>query len=127
MKKIIHTDNAPKAVGPYSQANGLGNLVFTSGQIPLDPATMQVVEGDVKAQARQTLLNLKAVLEEAGAGFDSVLKTTCFLDDIKDFAAFNEVYAEFFGSENTPARSCFEVGKLPMGVLVEVEAIAYVK
>ncbi|MDG9729368.1 RidA family protein [Ignatzschineria sp. RMDPL8A] len=127
MKKIIHTDNAPKAVGPYSQANALGNLVFTSGQIPLDPATMQVVEGDVKAQARQTLLNLKAVLEEAGAGFDSVLKTTCFLDDIKDFAAFNEVYAEFFGSENTPARSCFEVGKLPMGVLVEVEAIAYVK
>jgi|SRR5699024_8670044 len=127
MKKIIHTDNAPKAVGPYSQANALSNLVFTSGQIPLDPATMQVVEGDVKAQARQTLLNLKAVLEEAGAGFDSVLKTTCFLDDIKDFAAFNEVYAEFFGSENTPARSCFEVGKLPMGVLVEVEAIAYVK
>ena len=127
MKKIIHTDNATKAVGPYSQANALGNLVFTSGQIPLDPATMQVVEGDVKAQARQTLLNLKAVLEEAGAGFDSVLKTTCFLDDIKDFAAFNEVYAEFFGSENTPARSCFEVGKLPMGVLVEVEAIAYVK
>lgn len=127
MKKIIHTDNAPKAVGPYSQANALGNLVFTSGQIPLDPATMQVVEGDVKAQARQTLLNLKAVLEEAGAGFDSVLKTTCFLDDIKDFVAFNEVYAEFFGSENTPARSCFEVGKLPMGVLVEVEAIAYVK
>lgn len=127
MKKIIHTDNAPAAVGPYSQANMFERLIFTSGQIPLDPTTGKVVEGGLDAQVRRTLDNLKAVLEEAGADLNSVLKTTCFLDTIEDFAAFNKIYTEYFGTETPPARSCFEVGNLPLGVLVEVEAIAYKK
>lgn len=127
MKKIIHTDHAPAAVGPYSQANGFGNLLFTSGQLPLDPETMKFPEGGIKEQAAQALKNLKAILEEGGADFDSCLKVTCFLDDINDFAEFNEVYTEFFGTENAPARSCFEVGALPMGALVEIEAIAFIK
>lgn len=127
MKKIIHTDNAPAAVGPYSQANTFERLVFTSGQIPLDPTTGEVVEGGLERQVRQTLDNLKAVLEEAGADLNSVVKTTCFLDTIEDFSAFNKIYTEYFGTETPPARSCFEVGNLPLGVLVEVEAIAYKK
>ncbi len=127
MKKIIHTDHAPAAVGPYSQANGFENLLFTSGQLPLDPETMKFPEGRIKEQAAQALKNLKAILEAGGAGLDSCLKVTCFLDDINDFAEFNEVYTEFFGTENAPARSCFEVGALPMGALVEIEAIAYIK
>lgn len=127
MKKIIHTDHAPAAVGPYSQANGFENLLFTSGQLPLDPETMKFPEGGIKEQAAQALKNLKAILEAGGAGLDSCLKVTCFLDDINDFAEFNEVYTEFFGTENAPARSCFEVGALPMGALVEIEAIAYIK
>ena len=124
-KSIIATEKAPAAIGPYVQATKLGDLVFTSGQIPLIPETMQLVTGDIKVQAEQSLRNLKAILEAAGASTDTVIKTTCFLKDMNDFAAFNEVYATFF-TNNAPARSCVEVARLPKDVLVEVEAIAYV-
>ncbi|WP_024871555.1 RidA family protein [Tolumonas lignilytica] len=124
-KSIIATDKAPAAIGPYVQATKLGDLVFTSGQIPLIPETMQLVDGDIKVQAEQVLRNLSAILEAAGASMDTVVKTTCFLKDINDFVAFNEVYAKFFPT-NAPARSCVEVARLPKDVLVEVEAIAYI-
>lgn len=127
MKKIINTELAPKAIGPYSQGAGFESLVFTSGQLPLDQKTMAFVEGGIKEQALQSLLNLKAVLEEAGASLDSVLKTSCFLSDMNDFVAFNEVYTEIFGTEAAPARSCVEVARLPKDALVEIEAIAFVK
>ncbi len=126
MKKIISTEQAPKAIGPYSQASVYQNLVFTSGQLPLDPNTMEFPQGDIKVQARQSLINLKAILEEAGASLDSVLKTSCFLANMEDFVAFNEIYLEFFGSEGAPARSCFEVARLPKDALVEIEAIAFI-
>ena len=121
----IHTDNAPAAIGPYSQAIVTGGLCFTSGQIPLDAKTGEVVGGDVTAQADQVLKNLKAVLEAAGAGLDSVVKTTCFLADMADFAAFNKVYEGYMTEK--PARSCVAVRELPKGVLVEVEAVAALK
>lgn len=124
MKKIIHTDKAPKAIGPYSQANAIDQLIFTSGQLPLDPETMKMPEG-IKAQARQSLENLKNIIEAGGASLKTVVKTTCFLADMSHFAAFNEVYTEFFGTEGAPARSCFQVARLPMDALVEIEAIAY--
>ncbi len=101
-------------------------MVFTSGQLPLDPKTMAFVEGGIKEQARKSLENLKAVLEESGASLDSVLKTTCFLSDMENFVAFNEVYTEVFGTENAPARSCVEAARLPKDALVEVEAIAFI-
>jgi len=123
-KKIISTPDAPAAIGPYSQANQLGNMVFTSGQIPLVPSTMEVVVGGVVEQAEQVMENLMAVLKTANASADSVVKTTCFLSDMNDFVAFNEVYSRYF-PENAPARSCIEVARLPKDVLVEVEAIAY--
>jgi len=123
-KKIISTPDAPAAIGPYSQANQLGNMVFTSGQIPLVPSTMEVVVGGVVEQAEQVMENLMAVLKAANASADSVVKTTCFLSDMNDFVAFNEVYSRYF-PENAPARSCIEVARLPKDVLVEVEAIAY--
>lgn len=126
MKKQINTSNAPAAIGPYSQAISLDKLVFTSGQLPLDPQKMTIVEGGITEQARASLANLKAILEACGASIDSVVKTTCFLADINDFAAFNAVYTEVFGSELAPARSCVEVAKLPKDALVEVEAIAYI-
>lgn len=122
-KKIINTENAPAAIGPYSQANQLGELVFTSGQIPLVPETMEIVEGGISEQTEQVMKNLMAVLEEAGASANTVIKTTCFIKDMNDFVAFNEVYAKYF-SEQAPARSCVEVARLPKDVLVEVEAIA---
>jgi len=122
-KKIIATDQAPSAIGPYSQANQIGNLVFTSGQIPLDATTMQVVEGGITEQAEKVMQNLVAVLEAAGASAATVIKTTCFIKDMNDFVAFNEVYGKYF-PENAPARSCVEVARLPKDVLVEVEAIA---
>lgn len=125
MKKLVNTINAPAAIGPYSQAMALENLIFTSGQLPLNPETMNIVEGGISAQTHQALANLKAILDSCGASLDTVLKTTCFLADMDDFATFNLVYAEFFGNDNTPARSCFAVAKLPKGALVEVEAIAY--
>lgn len=127
MKKIVNTELAPKAIGPYSQGTGFENLVFTSGQLPLETKTMAFVEGGIKEQALQSLLNLKAVLEEAGASLDSVLKTSCFLSDMNDFVAFNEVYTEIFGTEAAPARSCVEVARLPKDALVEIEAIAFIK
>lgn len=120
--KIVSTLDAPAAIGPYSQAIIAGNLVFTSGQIAIDPATGNVVEGDVKAQCEQVMKNLQAVLKEAGTSMDHAVKTTCFLADISDFAAFNEVYGKYFTGK--PARSCMAVKDLPKAVLCEVEVIA---
>lgn len=125
-KQIISTDQAPAAIGPYSQAIKVEELVFTSGQIPLDPKTMEVVEGDIKVQTEQVMENLMAVLATAGADSSTVIKTTCFLSNMEDFAAFNEVYSRYFG-ELPPARSCVEVARLPKDVLVEVEAMAHIK
>ena len=122
MMKKISTDRAPAAIGPYSQAIVHGDLVFTSGQIPLDPSTGAVVEGGIAEQAERVMQNLAAVLEAAGTSFDRAIKTTCFLADMSDFATFNEVYARYFTS--APARSCVAVKTLPKGVLVEVEVIA---
>ncbi|WP_033150457.1 RidA family protein [Prevotella sp. RM4] len=123
MKKVISTSKAPAAIGPYSQAIQVGNLVFASGQIPIDPATGSFVEGGVKEQARQSLTNVKAILDEAGLTLDNVVKTTVFLADMNDFADVNAVYAEFF-AEPYPARSAVAVKTLPKGALVEIEVIA---
>lgn len=122
-KKIISTPNAPSAIGPYSQANQIGNLVFTSGQIPLDPDTMEVVEGGIEEQTEQVMKNLFAVLHKAKASAATIVKTTCYIKDMNDFAAFNAVYGKYF-PDFEPARSCVEVARLPKDVLVEVEAIA---
>lgn len=122
-KKIVSTDKAPKAIGPYSQAIRTENLVFTAGQVGLDPATMELVEGGVEAQTRQVLTNLKHVLEKADSGLKFVVKTTVFLQDMGDFAKMNEVYAEFF-PENPPARSTVQVAGLPKGAQVEIECVA---
>ena len=121
MKKIF-TDKAPAAIGPYSQAMAVGNLLYTSGQIPINPASGNIEATDITGQTEQVCKNLLAVLEAAGACADSVVKTTCFISDMADFAAFNEVYARYFPS--CPARSCVAVKALPKGSLVEVEAIA---
>ena len=118
---IISTPNAPAAIGPYSQGYCVGDLVYTSGQIPVDPADGSIPEG-IAAQAEQSCKNVGAVLEAAGTSFEKVFKTTCFLADMADFAAFNEVYARYFVSK--PARSCVAVKDLPKGVLCEIEAIA---
>ncbi|MBQ4413106.1 MAG: RidA family protein [Prevotella sp.] len=123
MKKVISTSKAPAAIGPYSQAIQVGNLVFASGQIPIDPATGSFVAGGVKEQARQSLTNVKAILDEAGLTLDNVVKTTVFLADMNDFADVNAVYAEFF-AEPYPARSAVAVKTLPKGALVEIEVIA---
>ena len=124
MRKIVATDKAPAAIGPYAQANIIGDLVITSGQIPIDPATGNLVEGDIEAQTKQVFENLKAVLEAAGSGLDKIVKTTCFMDNMNDFAKMNEVYASFI-SGDYPSRSAVEVAKLPKGALIEIEAIAY--
>ncbi len=121
--KTVHTDSAPQAIGPYSQALRFGDLVFTAGQIALDPATMQVIDGDVAQQTERVLRSLRAILEEAGTSLDSVLKTTVYLTEIGDFAAMNEVYGRFFDAHK-PARSTVEVSALPKGVRVEIDAIA---
>ena len=118
----IHTDKAPAAIGPYSQAITSGSMLYTSGQIPVDPATGAVVEGGIEQQAEQVMKNLCAVLEAAGSSFAKVVKTTCFLQDMGDFAAFNAIYEQYLTEK--PARSCVAVAALPKGVLVEVEAIA---
>ena len=123
MRKSVSTPNAPAAIGPYSQAILCGNMLYTSGQIPLDPATGAVVEGDVTVQAKQVFENVKAILTEAGATFEDVVKTTVFLKDMNDFAAMNAVYASYY-TENCPARSAVEVGRLPKDANVEIEAIA---
>lgn len=122
-KKIVSTDKAPKAIGPYSQAIRTENLVFTAGQIGLDPGVMEIVEGGVEAQTRQALTNLKRVLEAADSGLNFVVKTTVFLQSMDDFAKMNAVYAEFF-PENPPARSTVAVAALPKGALVEIECMA---
>ena len=119
--KTFETKKAPAAIGPYSQAKMAGNFVFASGQIPVDPATGAIPEG-IAAQAEQSCKNVGAILEAAESGYDKVIKTTCFLADMGDFAAFNEVYAKYFTSK--PARSCVAVKSLPKGVLCEIEAIA---
>ena len=124
MLKKISTDKAPAAIDPYSQAIMANGFLFTSGQIPINPATGNVDAEGITAQAEQVMINLKAVLEEAGTSFDNVVKTTCFIADMGDFAAFNEVYAKYITS--APARSCVAVKALPKGVLCEVEAIAVV-
>ena len=121
--KQIHTDNAPKALGPYSQAIEAGGMVFASGQVPIDPATDQFVEGGIKEQTRQSLTNARNILREAGTDLTHVVKTTVFLSDMGNFAAMNEVYAEFF-QQPYPARSAVAVKTLPKGALVEIECIA---
>ena len=118
----VHTDNAPAAIGPYSQAIIHGDTLYTSGQIPVDPATGEVAGDKIETQAEQSCKNIGAILEEAGLTFDNVVKTTCFLADMADFAAFNAVYEKYFTSK--PARSCVAVKQLPKNVLCEVEAIA---
>ena len=123
MKQVIHTDSAPAAIGPYSQAIRIGDLLFVSGQVPIDPSTGAIVEGDISVQARQSLNNLKAILNAAGTNMVAVVKTTVFLADMNDFAAMNEVYAQFF-QEPFPARSAVQVGRLPKDAKVEIEAIA---
>lgn len=123
MRTPIHTDQAPKAIGPYSQAIVWNGMVFCSGQIPIDPATGDVVADDIEAQTHRVLQNLKAVLEAAGSGMDRVLKTTVFLKSMGDFAAMNAIYASYF-PEPPPARSTVEVAQLPRGVRIEIECIA---
>ena len=123
MKQVIHTDKAPAAIGPYSHAIQIGQLLFTSGQVPIDPETGAIVEGGIQEQARQSLNNIKAILNAAGTNMGAVVKTTVFLQDMNDFAAMNEVYAQFF-QEPYPARSAVQVARLPKDVLVEIEAIA---
>ena len=123
MSKVISTDKAPAAIGPYSQARDPGGMILTSGQIPLDPATGVFPEG-IEAQTRQSLRNIRAILEAAGTDMDHVVKTTVFLSDMNDFAAMNKVYAEFFTEGSYPARSAVEVARLPKDALIEIEAIA---
>ncbi|TVR90061.1 MAG: RidA family protein [Spirochaetaceae bacterium] len=125
-REVIHTDAAPAAVGPYSQAIRLGSMVYSSGQIPLDPETGEIVAGGIKEQAERALTNLRSVIEASGSSLDQVIKVTCFITDMKMFADMNAVYAGFFG-KNPPARSCVGVASLPKGSLVEFEAIATVE
>ncbi len=123
--KVVYTENAPAAIGPYSQAIVLNDILFTSGQIPVNPATGEIAGDTIEAQAEQVMKNLDAVLKEAGTSFENAVKTTCFLADMGDFAAFNEVYAKYF--VNKPARSCVAVKTLPKNVLCEVEVIAAIE
>ena len=123
MKTVIQSKHAPAAVGPYSQAIDIGEFVFCSGQIPLVPETGLMVEGGIEEQARQMFVNIKAVLAEAGLGFENIIKTTVFMTDLGQFAVFNGIYAEYF-PDNPPARSCVEVSALPKGAMVECEVIA---
>ena len=125
MKTIISTPKAPSAIGPYNQAIAFDKLIFTSGQIALDPTTMEIVTGGVQEQTKQVMENLKAVLEEAGSSFENVLKTTCYLSDMDNFVAFNEIYGQYFKAETAPARSTVAVKTLPKNVLVEVDTIAF--
>jgi len=123
MKKIIYTDDAPKAVGPYSQAVEANGMLFISGQIPIDPAIGKIVDGGIKEQTEQVMKNIGAVLEAAGYSFADVVKSTCLLNDMDNFAAMNEVYARYY-QENPPARAAYGVVKLPLGAMVEIETIA---
>lgn len=123
MKKIISTPNAPKAIGPYSQAVEANGMLFISGQLPVDPATGKIVEGGIKEQTEQALKNIGAILKEAGYSFDNVVKSTCLLSTMDSFADMNEVYARYY-TQDAPARAAYAVQKLPLGVLVEIETIA---
>jgi 2-iminobutanoate/2-iminopropanoate deaminase len=123
VREVICSEKAPKAIGPYSQAIQTGNLVFTSGQVAIDPATGKLVEGGIKEQTHRVLENLRALLEAAGSDFSRVVKATVFLDDIRNFGPVNELYGEYFPSE-PPARSAFEVAALPLGAMVEIEMVA---
>ncbi len=125
MNQAIHTDNAPAAIGPYSQAVKAGNTIYVSGQLPVDPATGEFAGDDIAAQTKQSLTNIKNILEKAGAGMENVVKTTVLLSDIGDFAAMNEVYATFF-KEPFPARAAFHVAAIPKGAKVEIEAVAVI-
>jgi 2-iminobutanoate/2-iminopropanoate deaminase len=124
LKTTVSTDRAPAAIGPYSQAIAVGDIVFTSGQIPADPATGDIVSGGIEAQARRVLENLKAVLSSAGCDFSDVVKVTVFIRNMNDFALINKVYGEYF-KEPYPARSCVEVARLPKDVGIEIEAVAF--
>ncbi len=124
-KKVISTEKAPAALGPYSQAIKAGNMIFVSGQIPFVPETMELISEDVQEQAKQSLENVKAILEEAGASLNDVVKAGVFIKDMNDFAKINEIYAEYF-TDNKPARACVEVARLPKDVKVEIEVIAVV-
>lgn len=124
-KEVIFTEKAPKAIGPYSQAQKVGDLLFTSGQIPLNPSTGELVT-EIKAATKQSLENVKAILEAAGTSLENVVKTVVYIKDMNDFGEVNEVYGEYF-KENAPARSCVEVARLPKDALVEIEAIAIMK
>jgi 2-iminobutanoate/2-iminopropanoate deaminase len=123
MKKIISTDKAPKAIGPYSQAVEANNTLYISGQIPINPATGKLIEGDIKQQTELVMKNIGAILEEAGFSYTDVVKSTCLLSDIKNFAAMNEVYAKYYPTE-PPARAAYAVVSLPLGALIEIETIA---
>ncbi|MCD4770668.1 MAG: RidA family protein [Bacteroidales bacterium] len=123
MKRIIHTQNAPAAVGPYSQAVENNGTLYIAGQVPVNPSTGRIVEGSIREQTRQVMLNIKAILEAAGYNFTDVVKSTCLLADMSDFKDMNEVYAEFY-PENQPARAAFAVKGLPLGAMVEIETIA---
>ena len=125
MKEIIATDKAPAAIGPYSQAVKVGNLLFTSGMIPINPETNTLVEGGIEVQAEQAFKNIKNLLEAAGSSVDKVVKTVVFIKNMDDFAKVNEIYAKYF-TDNYPARSCVEVARLPKDVLIEIEAVAEV-
>ncbi len=122
---IINTKLAPSAIGPYSQGVVFGNLIYTSGQLPIDPNTCEFAGDTIKEQTMQSLNNVKSILEEAGSSMEKVIKTTVFLSDMKNFSDMNEIYAEFFKEGNYPARSAVEVAKLPKGALVEIEVVAY--
>lgn len=126
MKQIINAENAPKPIGPYNQAIKTGHLLYTSGQIPIDPATGIIVSGGIREQTIQVMENLKCVVEEAGATLADVIKTTVFLADMADFPELNTIYAEYFGEKNAPARSTIQVAALPKGSLVEIELVATV-
>ncbi len=123
MKKIIQTENAPKAIGPYSQAVEHNGTLYISGQIPINPETGQIVEGGIKEQTRQVMENIKAILKASGYTFNNVIKSTCLLDDMENFAAMNDIYAEYYPA-NPPARAAYGVVKLPLGVMIEIETIA---
>lgn len=124
MKNVIATQDAPQAIGPYSQGIAAAGLVFTSGQLPVDPASGQFAAQDIAGQTRQSILNLQEVLQASGSDLSKVIKTTVFLSDMENFAAMNTVYAELFGTQAYPARSCVQVARLPKDALIEIEAIA---
>lgn len=123
MKKIFHTDKAPAAIGPYSQAVEVNGILYISGQLPIDPSTAKVVEGDISVQTEQVMKNIGAVLDAAGYSFADVVKSTCLLSDMANFKAMNEVYGKYY-AENPPARAAFAVKELPLGALIEIETIA---